>query len=226
LIPSEELTALLIDTLGNDPFGDKTPLMVETTHSLDGETHTRIVSPKFETSAGEGRTPLSWGGLDARITANSNFSKVKARVVIGGLSKSGSDEDQFRIGRATLKSDIMKARGHEHLFVGTSSLALDKFLFMGTDKNTGGIHGFALESPRGQTSTAIRNGAKLTLDIIERNVKASIPIMHWFSGTSIVIEGIAKIKGLSVETVSKAMADNLKVLTQERRTLTDTRFQV
>jgi uncharacterized protein YdgA (DUF945 family) len=204
LAPSKELTALLIDTFGKDPFGGKTPLTVESTHSLDGETYTRIVSPKFEIPAGEGQVPLSWGGLNGRITANSNFSKMKMRVVMDGLSMSGNDKDQFQMGRATLQADIKRARDHEHLFDGTSSLVLDKLLLMSADEDTGEIHGFALENARGETGTAIRNGAlelkiRFNAGVLSMGDKSEIIIAK--PGVTLLFENI---DAQALETVLRA----------------------
>jgi uncharacterized protein YdgA (DUF945 family) len=160
---SNESTALLIDTFGSNPFGSKTPLTIKTTFGLFGGNHTRIISPKLDAATGEDQTRFSWGGLDGEISLNSDYSKIKAKIVIDGLSVSENVQDQpnqnqLQMGRVTFQTNMKKPREFERLFVGTSKLVLNKLSFRDIDKNTGAINNFVLENVRGETGTAITNG--------------------------------------------------------------------
>jgi len=158
LMPSNELSALLVDTLGGDSFIGKISLTVKSTFVGGGEHYIRIVSPKFEAYAGENRALLSWDGLDGKITMDSGLSKIRAKVVINGLSTTESKDDLLRVNRVTLQTDMKKARGYEFVFLGASSLVLNKLSYQGTDENTGAIRAYAFENARGETGTALKNG--------------------------------------------------------------------
>ena len=158
LMPSNELSALFVDTLGGDSFNGKISLTVKSTFGGGGEHYIRIVSPKFEAFSGEGKPLLSWDGLDGRITMDSGLSKIKMKAVINGLSTVENEEDRLQVSRVTLQTDMKKARGYGFVFVGASSLVLNKLTYRGTDESTGAIRAFAFENARGETSTALKNG--------------------------------------------------------------------
>jgi uncharacterized protein YdgA (DUF945 family) len=161
LKPAEEFSTLLVDAFGSDPFGGKPPLTVKTTVGWGGESSSRIVSPKFKAATKNNQVWLSWDGLDGEFMISSGHSRIKTNAVMGGLSI-GSGKDRFETGRATLQGDMAKAKGYDTLFVGTSSLALDKFSFHDTDEDTGATRAFAVEDVRGETGMALADG---TLDI-------------------------------------------------------------
>ena len=158
LMPSATLTALFADILGGDPFGNKIPLAVKSTFGWFGGNHTRIVSPKFKATTRKGQTQLSWGGLDARIAMNSDRSKIETKIVMGGLSMTEDNEDQFQMGRATFKSNTAKIGGHALIFAGTSSLALNNLSFHGTDKETGAARAYAFENVHSKANTTFKDG--------------------------------------------------------------------
>jgi len=152
LMPSESLTALLVDTLGGNPFGSKTPLTIKSTFGWSGAHHAQITLPKFEIPA------LSWGGLNGEITVNADRSILKVKVVMPGLSMIENNENQLQIGRITFQTNMRRAKGYEFVFTGTSHLVLNKFLLLMTE-NTGVTHGFAFENARAEASSTLKNVA-------------------------------------------------------------------
>ena len=167
LIPSKELSALLVDTFGSDPFGGKVPLTIELALGWGGRNHIHVVFPKFETPARETKARFSWGGLDGRITVDSNLSKIKARVVLGGLSMTGSDENQIQMDHLAFQTDMKKAGDHAFFFVGTSNFTLNKLSRQGADRKHDASLDVVFEKARGETDTTFKDGAlnlKIRLD--------------------------------------------------------------
>ena len=158
LMLSENLTAQLRAAFGDDPFKGKTPLTVTSTFGLFGGNSFHIVSPKFEAVVEKDQTKLSWGGLDGKITLGSDYSKVKADVVLDGLSVE-SREIQIQMGRTSFQSDIKKPSGYEILYVGTSNLALDKLSFHATAKESDSIRALTVENFSSKNTTSINKGA-------------------------------------------------------------------
>lgn len=222
LMLSEELTALLVDAFGSDPFEGKSSLTIKSTFGLGGAVHARIVSPKLETSAGEGQTRLSWGGLDGDFSVSSDRSKVKANVVMDGLSITESGQDQpgkgqLHIGRVTFQTDMTKPEGYETLFAGTSSLVMDKLSFQDTDKNTGASRAYVLENARGSTDTSVQYGAmtlkiRLDADTFAMGDKSKIAIDK--PGATFLYENIDVH---ALESISRAAQNAQEQSGQERQ---------
>ncbi|MDR2209004.1 MAG: YdgA family protein [Azoarcus sp.] len=162
LVLPEKVIADLVEKFGKDPFDGKAPLTVESTFSFlgGGGADVRIISPKVEFEAED--TRISWGGLDGKITANSDISKFKSDLVMNDLSITKTDPDrpsrqeQFQMERLTLKFDTEKPKGFQKLFVGTSSLAAKKLSFQGPD-TANEIRSFVLENAYIKTDTKLKS---------------------------------------------------------------------
>jgi len=182
LILPEELTGLLRKTFGSDPFKGKPPLTVTTAFGFAGGSSSRIVSPKFEATAKEGKVKQSWDGFDGKITTSSGYSKIKATITLDGLTV-GSNEDLFRAGRTTFQSVMKRPDGYELLYVGTSSLTVDKLSFRGVEKDSGSIRAFTAENVYDESSTTINNGAlgieiRIGADTIVMDDQSDSPIKN------------------------------------------------
>ena len=174
---TEDSIAYLNELFGGDPFEGRAPLVFDTTIGWAGGRHSRIVSPKCEAIIKEDRTKVSWGGSDGEIAMDSGLTRQEMKVVINGLSFIRNDEDVFRLGRVTLKSDMALVKGFERVYTGTTSIVLDKFHFRGKSEN-GAVRGVEFENFHVTGGTSVKDGA---LDMEIR-----------FDADKIVTEGEAK----------------------------------
>ncbi|MCL2297740.1 MAG: YdgA family protein [Proteobacteria bacterium] len=155
---SEESAAMLVDAFGSNPFGEKAPITIETTVGWDGGIRARIASPGMEFPVGKDQSRCSWGGLNGEISRDSARSKVKANIVMGGLSVVGSNENRFQTGQITFRSDVEQLAGYEFTPVGTSSVVLDRFWYRVSDKSNDTMSETVLENARIEFSATINNG--------------------------------------------------------------------
>ncbi|MDR2173291.1 MAG: YdgA family protein [Burkholderiales bacterium] len=151
------LAAVLADGFSSDPFDGKAPLTIETTIGWSGGRHARIVSPGIEFPAEEGQSRFSWGGLDGEIAMDSTYSKMKASIVMGGLTVIGSNEDQIQIGRTIFRIDVEQPAGYEFTPVGTVSFVQDRLWSRTMDENTGAMSEIALDNTRIEVNATIVN---------------------------------------------------------------------
>ncbi|MDR2689654.1 MAG: YdgA family protein [Azoarcus sp.] len=119
-------------------FGDTPLLVVDSTLGWSGKVSHHFSLPKYE-----GDEPnlgkVSWGGVEGNIDLSDHGNRFQVRIGMPGLSINGKVD--LQIDNFVLESEQSRTRQYRSLWVGNSSMGVDKVVF-----NTGGAPFLSLDN--------------------------------------------------------------------------------